>query len=40
MASIFDAFSAPNTAGPQITGLTSGFNYAAPQIQQDKDYDL
>lgn len=34
MASIFDAFSAPNTAGPQITGLTNAFNYAAPQIQQ------
>ena len=34
MASIFDAFSAPNTAGPQIAGLNQGYNLALPAIQQ------
>jgi hypothetical protein len=34
MASIFDAFSAPNTAGPQIQGLQQGYSLALPAIQQ------
>jgi hypothetical protein len=34
MASIFDAFSAPNTAGPQIAGINQGYSLALPAIQQ------
>lgn len=34
MASIFDAFSAPNTAGPQIAGLQQGYTLALPALQQ------
>lgn len=33
MASIFDAFSAPNTAGPQIAGLTQGYNLGTSAVQ-------
>jgi hypothetical protein len=32
MASIFDAFSGPNTAGPQIAGLQQAYSSALPAI--------
>ena len=34
MASIFDAFTVPNTAGPQIADLNQAYGLALPALQQ------